>query len=136
MRVWPRSLTVRLLLLLFVAQIVTVPLSILAGALYVNGTWQNSDLGIGHDSAKDLLLAALRRAPDGSLRLASSPDLAAFQAARPGFEYAVVDPATGRAVPGSSSILAALFENLGAMRLDGGNFHLPGGEAPDALGFV
>lgn len=122
---WTRSLTGRLLLLLFLVQAGVPILGMAAWMLfspYV--TWTD----VAAASARRHVTAALRRDADGGFRIEATPELAAYAAARPGFSYAVFR--NGQALDGSDPTLAAVLAPLGPVLPTEGQLSvpLPGGQ--------
>lgn len=87
--------------------------------------------------ARDVVVDALRRDADGSLRLELTERLRAHQERNPNFRFAVFEPQTGALLPGSSEALAAHFKPLiGDVEVYGSLFHLTDDKNPNARGYV
>ena len=111
MRLRPRSLKRQLLIRFVAAQIVLMIAGLAVFPLvspYVNYRM------IADRTVRELLLASLRRRPDGQLLLQPSPKLQRYAARRPGLAYAVVDRANLRIAVGSAPELAAVVRQIGA----------------------
>lgn len=121
-----RSLTGKLLVRLIIAQAAIYVGAVLVWMLFSPYASYEDLAGA---SARHVVLDAVRADPAGGLIVASTPKLRAYQAARPGFSFAVL--AGTRVLPGSSPRLAAVIERLGPYaprsgRLDLGNAGIPG----------
>jgi signal transduction histidine kinase len=106
----PRSLAVRLVLVLALVQSGTVVAGMAAWMIfspYV--TW----VDVAHRSASGLVLAALERGADGAPALRMTEALGAYAAARPGFGFAAL--VDGRPAGGSSPEVAAAVARFGPL---------------------
>ena len=107
---WTRSLTGRLLLLLFLVQAGVPILGMAAWMLfspYVSWT------DVAAESARMRIGDALQIDANGAARLEVTPELEAYTAERPGFAYVVFQ--NGKPIPGSHTILAAQLAPLGPL---------------------
>lgn len=87
--------------------------------------------------ARDIVVDALRRGPDGELYVEPTERLRRHQERNPDFRFAVFDPASGALLPGSSEELAAHFKPIMKhVEVFGSLFHLSGDANPNARGYV
>jgi signal transduction histidine kinase len=85
--------------------------------------------------ARIILLHALRRAEDGSIRIEMTEDLRRYKERNPHFRYAAFDPETGAAFAGSSRDLVDYFSGqLTRLDLFGTTFHILGDPNPNSRG--
>jgi signal transduction histidine kinase len=117
---WTRSLTGRLLLLLFLVQ-AGVPILGMAAWMLFSPYVAWTDVAAA--SARRHVTTALRRDADGGFRIEATPELAAYAAARPGFAYAVFR--NGQALDGSDPTLAAVLAPLGSLLPTEGQLAVP-----------
>lgn len=87
--------------------------------------------------AREAVIDALRRAPDGTLYVEPTEALRKHKERNPDFRYAVFDPETGALLPGSSADLAENFKALmGNVEVFGSLFHLSNDANAKARGYI
>ena len=134
MRLIPHSLAGRLLLALIAGQSLFIVIAMAAFPLLAPYT---SYANIADGTVRNLLSAALTLEADGALRLAPSAALRDYAASRPSLAWAVVDPRSGRAVPGSTPDLVAMVAQLGRLVPRGyGNLETERSAVPGDVAFV
>lgn len=138
---WRRSLSSRLILywiagslLVFFSTPVTVqiPLAFFWGRDHSHAleVWTTK-------RAREAVIDALRRAPDGALYVEPTDALRKHMERNPDFRYAVFNPETGALLPGSSMELAENFKALmGNVEVFGSLFHLSNDANAKGRGYI
>jgi signal transduction histidine kinase len=125
------SLAIRLVLYLVLVQIgalAMLPVSffLLSASGLATASGVGSSWGSGH--AEALVKASLRRTQEGSLSVEPTPELRRYLETAPGFRYAVLDPSSGAAAPGSSEELLAVIRSVSKAEVASMRFRLEGGD--------
>lgn len=135
-----RSLSLRLLAYLLVAQIAALVLQpLMEVAISVAGLdpyWDISLNDWGEYRAQALVAQSLTQAPDGSVRLEQTAAIRAYSERHPSFRYAAFDYGAGAALPGSSPELAAALGSFGRVEASSLRFRLTGDSDRSARGFL
>ena len=104
-----RSLSFRLVGYLFVVQMLLIMMTpIFAIAVATSGLNPAASRNLnewGEEYARNLVLAALKRGPDGAAYIEGEPALTNYLNSAPSFLYAAWDAGSGEAFPGSSPLL-------------------------------
>lgn len=83
-----------------------------------------------------LIQKSLTRMPSGGMAIKRNDALFAHEQLNPEFRFAVIDAASGEALPGSNAELVAAFAQLRDFDLVNSMFHLPGDPNPKSRGFI
>ncbi|OAI26437.1 hypothetical protein A1351_15015 [Methylosinus sp. R-45379] len=85
--------------------------------------------------ARVIVMHAVRKTPEGRLRIEPTPELRDYLARNPRFRFAAFDAQTGEAFAGSSQQLVDYFSSqLGKLEMLGATFHILGDADPDSRG--
>ncbi|PWB78493.1 MAG: sensor histidine kinase [Methylocystaceae bacterium] len=135
-----RSLTLRLLAYLLIAQLAALVLQPLTEvAISISGLdpyWDISLNDWGEYRAQALVVRALTKDPDGAIRLEQTEAIELYRSKHPGFRYAAFDPRSAAAVPGSSPELVAALGNFGGIEASSLRFHFSAAPDPSTRGFL
>lgn len=138
---WLRSLKARLILFWILGSLLayfSTPVTVQIPLAFLWGRDHHQALEVWTTKrARDVVVDALRRDPDGKLYIQPTERLRRHRERNPDFRFVVFDPASGALLPGSSQELAARFKPLmGTVEVFGSLFHLSDDANPNARGYV
>lgn len=138
---WPRSLSSRLVLYWIVGSLLaffSTPATVHIPLAFFWGRDHSHALELWTTKrARDVVVDALRRAPDGTLYVEATEALRSHKERNSDFRFAVFNPETGALLPGSHTELAETFTALmGNVEVFGSLFHLSKDANVKARGYI